>query len=162
MPLIFNLRHLEKRTICLEGEISPEELELTGVDEMIQVTEPVRYDLILERLNQSVLVQGSLKVQLECECVRCLQPFSRPLVLDPWLCDLPLEGEDRVPVENDFVDLTPFVREDILLAFPQHPLCEPDCRGLLATERNSSESTSVDDQAIGSPSAWAELNKLKF
>ena len=50
--------------------------------------------------------------------------------VDPWIADLPLVGEEKVAVDNDCVDLTPYLREDILLAFPQHPLCEPDCRGL--------------------------------
>jgi uncharacterized metal-binding protein YceD (DUF177 family) len=50
---------------------------------------------------------------------------------------LPLEGEDKVPVDNDCVDLTPFVREDILLEFPQHPLCKPDCGGIENKNRAS-------------------------
>jgi len=39
---------------------------------------------------------------------------------------LPLEGEEKTPVDNDCVDLTPFAREDMLLEFPQHPVCEPE------------------------------------
>ena len=73
---------------------------------------------------------GSLTLTLDCECVRCLKTFEHELKLTDWALHLPLEGEEKVPVENDCVDLTPFVREDILLEFPQHPLCKPDCRGL--------------------------------
>ncbi len=40
-----------------------------------------------------------------------------------------------VPIKNDCVDLTPWVREDILLGFPQHPLCRPDCGGLKESQR---------------------------
>jgi uncharacterized metal-binding protein YceD (DUF177 family) len=60
------------------------------------------------------------------------------------------------------VDLTPFVREDILLEFPRHPLCEPQCRGLpkmSAGKAKKSDGTGTTD--VGSP-AWAELNKLKL
>ena len=72
---------------------------------------------------------------LACQCVRCLTSFRLPLELNGWTCHLPLQGEDRVKVLNDCVDLTPYVREDILLEIPQHPLCDPECRGLPKTWR---------------------------
>ena len=31
---------------------------------------------------------------------------------------------------DDSVDLTAVIREDILLAFPAHPVCDPHCAGL--------------------------------
>jgi uncharacterized protein len=161
MPITFNLRHLEKKSLELQGELSAEELELTEVDEMVRLAEPVQYELFIERLNDSVLVRGSLESTLACQCVRCLRPFTRPLALEDWTCDLPLEGEEKVTITNDCVDLTPYLREDILLAFPQHPLCEPDCRGLLKPEHNLNEAAGVD-QVNDSSSAWAALNKLKF
>jgi uncharacterized protein len=162
MPLIFNLRHLERGPLHLQGELSPEELELTGVDELIEVPEPVHYDLNIERLGQNVLVQGKLQTTLRCQCVRCLQPVTYQVDLQGWACDLPLEGEEPVKVTNDCVDLTPYLREDILLAFPQHPLCGPDCRGLLDPEHNLQEPASVDRPGSGASKTWAELDKLKF
>ena len=162
MPITFNLRHLEKQNLHLVGELPADELDLAGVDEMIQVTQPLRYDLVVERLSDSVLVQGRLRCTLDCECVRCLQAFTRELDFSAWTCNLPLTGEDKVPINNDCVDLTPYVREDTLLAFPQHPLCDPDCPGLREPGRNLNESASVDHQASEACSAWAELNKLKF
>lgn len=161
MPLNFNLRHLDDRNLELQGELTAEELELTGIDEMMELRQPVRYDLTLERLSTSVLVRGSLNGTLECQCVRCLRPFTKRLDLDDWMCDLPLEGEERAAVVNDRIDLTPYVREDILLAFPQHPLCEPGCRGLLDRGHNLNEPASIEKPAK-ELSAWAELNKLKL
>jgi uncharacterized metal-binding protein YceD (DUF177 family) len=58
------------------------------------------------------------------------------------------------------VDLTPLVREDILLGFPQHPLCEPDCGGLKKASVGKARKTVGKDES--KPSAWAELNKLKL
>jgi uncharacterized metal-binding protein YceD (DUF177 family) len=162
MPITFNLRHLEKRELRLVGEVPASELDLVDADEMIQVNEPVRYDLLLERLSDSVLVQGQLHCTLSCQCVRCLRPFTFELELKPWTRDLALTGEERVPVSNDCVDLTPYVREDTLLAFPQHPLCEADCPGLRETGGDSNESASVERPVSEASSAWAELNKLKF
>ena len=72
MPLIINSRLLDKRDLELAGELPAEELELAGVDEMIEVTQPVKYTLVAERLNQSILVQGQLSCQLGCQS-RCRQ-----------------------------------------------------------------------------------------
>jgi uncharacterized protein len=71
------------------------------------------------------------------------------------------EGEQAAPIVNDCVDLTPYLREDILLEFPQHPLCDPECRGLQAkpTGKKKAGSGSKTD---GTSTTWSELNKLKF
>src|SRR5678815_2322170 len=98
---------------------------------MIQVSEPLHYDLTVEKLQDALLLEGDLKIRLQCQCVRCLTPFEHVLELKDWTIHVPLEGEEATLPINDCVDLTPFVREDILLAFPQHPLCDPQCRGLL-------------------------------
>jgi uncharacterized protein len=99
---------------------------------------------------------------LDCHCVRCLKPFKYPLKFEDWTALLPLEGEDRVPVVNDLVDLTPSIREDILLAFPQHPLCDPECRGLPKTSIGGNKQTKKTGQVEPKSPAWAELDKLKL
>src|SRR5579871_3267 len=130
MPLLLNLRQLEKGPRRLEGGLTPAELELENVDELIRLESPVAYNLEASKLDQNILVQGALDVLLRCECARCLKPFDLPLKLHDWTCLLELEGEESEPVMNDCVDLTPHVREDILLELPQHPLCQAGCRGL--------------------------------
>ena len=161
MPLTFNLRHLENKSLHLRGELSPRDLDAEGLDELIAMRQPVQYDLWLERLQNSVLVQGNLSVILDCECVRCLKKFQHPVELDPWSVDLPLIGEEKVPVENDCVDLTPLIREDILLAFPQYPLCENECSGLPKAHEKGQRGADAGQQDEAS-SLWAELDKLKF
>ena len=118
MPLIVNLRHLEEHDVILRGELSVDELDLDTRDEMIRVTRPLQHEIEVQMLDDSLLLRGSLRLQLECRCVRCLKPFERELELNPWTCHLPLEGEERVPVVNDCADLTPYVREDMLLELP--------------------------------------------
>src|SRR5881396_1297229 len=162
MPLLFNIRHLEHRTVTLRGELPVAELDLGGIDELIQANSPLRHELVVERYERSILVQGRLGLKLRCECVRCLKSFDYPLAFDSWSCLLPLEGEDKALISNDCVDLTPYIREDIVLAFPQHPLCEPECRGLSSGPQAGPRQSSGANLAGGLPSAWAELNKLKL
>ena len=161
MSLSVNLRHLAAHSLRLQGELPAAELDIETRDAVIEFTDPAEYDLEVEQLEGGLLVQGELHVVLNCKCVRCLKPFVHRLELNPWTCHVPLRDEDAAPVVNDRVDLTPFVREDILLAFPQHPLCEPDCRGLpIAGLGHASKSAGGPTEA--SSPAWAELNKLKF
>ena len=43
MPLLVNLRHLEKHDVHLDGELPVRELELDTRDEALQVKKPLKY-----------------------------------------------------------------------------------------------------------------------
>ena len=162
MPVLVNLRHLETKNVQLDGEISPKDLGLDErPDELVQPAGNAEYDLTVERQNETLLLTGSLHLDLRCECSRCLKPYAAEVELDPWEVIVPLAGEEAAEVDGDFVDLTPYLREDIFLAFPQRPLCKEDCAGLpgAGQDANSKGSLSLDNE---SSARWAELNKLKF
>jgi uncharacterized protein len=162
MPVRVNLRHLEAHSVKLDGELPVEELDLDIRDELIQARKPLKYDVEVEQVEQSLLLTGRLSLVLACECARCLKPFEFRLSLDPWTCHVPLEGEEAAPIFNDCVDLTPYLREDILLEFPQHPLCDPECRGLQKKPTGKKNKAGSASKTEGTSSAWSELNKLKF
>lgn len=160
MRPVVNLRHLEDHPVSLEDELTPEEFEIEIKDPLIQMKEPLRYTLEVEEMEKGLLAQGALKLTLDCECARCLKPFRHTLDLADWACHIPLEGEEKAAVVNDCVDLTPYVREDIVLAFPQRPLCGPDCEGLPGVLPPRELGTSSESPLTSNP--WAELNKLKL
>ncbi len=160
MPLLINLRHLEKRDLALNGELPVAELDIETRDEMVQVGKPLRHRLEVQRLDDALLVRGKLVLPLACQCVRCLKPFEFRLELADWTCHIPLVGEEKAPIVSDCVDLTPFLREDILLELPQHPLCKPDCGGL--KKPNVGKSKKNGPGATNNPPTWAALDKLKF
>ena len=162
MPLLINIRHLEDKTVTLEGDLPAAELDIEGIDELIRPASPLSHHLEADRHERSILVQGRLGLTLACECGRCLKPFEKRLELPQWSCLLPLEGEDKVLISNDCVDLTPYVREDIVLAFPQQPLCEPDCPGLSRGRQDGPRASSRPVSSGDPSSTWAELNKLKL
>lgn len=161
MPLTVNLRHLTRDSVRLEGELPVVELDLDIRDEMVQVKRPLRHDLEVQLLDHNLLVRGTLQMIIDCECVRCLKPFQHKIELTDWACHLPLQGDDQVSVVDDSVDLTPFIREDILLAFPAHPVCDPACGGLTGKPTGSKKNKATNPADAG-PSVWAELDKLKF
>jgi uncharacterized protein len=161
MPILVNLRHVEANDLHVEGDVPIQELDIEPRDEVIRLGLPLHYKLEVQKLENGLLVQGSLRLPLQCDCVRCLKSFQQELRLDHWTAHLPLEGEDATPINNDCVDLTPFLREDILLEFPQHPLCQPECHGLPKTSIAGARKASNGQPRAGS-SAWDKLNKLKF
>lgn len=161
MALLVNLLHLTRDSVALKGEVPVEELEYGVNDEMVKLNSPLEYDLEAEKLEDAVLVQGRLMLKLDCRCVRCLNEFPYELELVQWACHLPLSGEDAVPIVNDCVDLTPHIREDTLLGFPQHPVCKPECGGLsIGTHGNPADPK--ESQQVLPSSAWSELDKLKL
>jgi len=159
MPLTVNLRHLEKHDVTLDGEMSAADLEIETRDEMVQLRQPLRHSIEVQKLGDSLLVRGRLILTLDCLCVRCLKPFSYRLEMRDWTCHVPLVGEESAPVVSDSVDLTPYLREDILLEFPQHPLCKPGCDGLKNPNTETTKKSGAD--GIDKSSPWTELDKLK-
>jgi uncharacterized protein len=160
MPLKINIRHLEEKDLHLQGDLPAQELELDD-DELVRARRPLLYNLTVRLAGKDVLVAGRLEMALDCECARCLKPFSFRLAIPDWLLHLPSDGPERAVLQDDVVDLTPYLREAILLEFPQHPLCQSDCEGLPKRADASGQKTEGSGQ-MPMASAWAELNKLKF
>jgi len=161
MSLKVNLKHLETAPVALDDEIPGLELAPEFQDELIRLVHPVEYELTVTRQPGGLLVSGRLATRLECDCARCLRTFLLPLELPEFAALVPLEkvdGEEYSVVDGDFADLTPVVREDILIALPTSPLCSVDCRGLTSK-------TDARDLHLGESSsagAWSALDNLKL
>lgn len=159
MKLTCSLAALQDGPVRLSGTLPAQEMDLVSLDPLIRIERPLAFELSVQLLGETLLMEGSLRLDVDCDCVRCLRPFVYPLRIDPWACVLPLQGEDRAPVVNEVVDLTPYVREDTLLGLPSHPLCEPDCRGI--ADRPMSEGRGPGG-SHGTASAWTILDNLKL
>ncbi len=155
MSLIVNLEDLKEADQRLDGELPLEMVETEATDELIKADKPLVYELEASLLDDALLVRGWLELPLDCECARCLKPFVHTINLPDWTLHLPLVGEDAIETINDSVDLTPWVREDMFLGFPQHPLCAPDCSGLKAA---GPEGSTAVAETKPSPSPWAQLD----
>ena len=162
MPLTINLTHLEKGPQDYQGEIPLEELEMDTQDELIQPGSGIGYELKVERHEQNLLIQGEIRQVFQCECARCLQPYENQVILSKWSQLVPLSGDDAIEVNNDCLDLTPILREDMLLTLPQHPLCAKDCRGMDSSAGESTVPRTENPERDQSPSAWTALDKLRL
>ena len=100
-------------------------------------------DLVYYRSGQEIFFKGALGGKLEGSCSRCLNNYSFLLtkefdfVLSPDPSKLVRRVEELRQEDlglsyysTDEINLTPFIREQVMLALPTQPLCKEDCRGL--------------------------------
>lgn len=137
-------------TLHVEGEEEHDILELH--DEGIRVLSPVRYSLEVGISDGGLFATGSLGVDLELECVRCLKHF-------PFTIEIPDFAAQVELGTSETVDLTDETREDILLALPPHPHCDWNganrCAGVLKIREL--EPTPEPEER----NPWATLDQLE-
>ena len=160
MSLLVNVQKVSAGEVALSGALPPEALEVE-FDETVSGLSAVRYALRVVKHDRGLSISGALDTEATFECVRCLRPFTRSIALPEWRAFGPLEGEEKLSVFNDCVDLTPLVRDDILLNFPRHPTCgRPDCE--LPQGRKRPSDADASGETAGDPSVWSDLDNLNL
>ncbi len=148
-------RKIPVEGLHLEGEESGVDLDVSG--EYLKPLGPVHYSLDIGLSGDSFFVTGTLGIDLEFECVNCLEKFKYPLQVENFAMQMDLAGEETV-------DLTPQIREDILINLPQYPRCDWNgqkvCEGMLKFKRETGPEASPEPLAPAAD-AWNELDKLK-
>jgi uncharacterized protein len=88
----------------------------------------------LTRTPQGLYTQGHLRAATLANCDRCLEPFDQRL--SSRVSELFYYPPESAPAgaatvgDDAHLDLTPLVREDMLLSIPLQKLCRPNCKGL--------------------------------
>jgi uncharacterized protein len=93
------------------------------------------------RSGADLFFHGRVGASVEGSCGRCLKEYSFPLnkefdfILAPDTRSTKNKELNQEEMGLSFysgeeIDLTPFVREQVLLTLPTRPLCGEDCRGL--------------------------------
>ncbi|MEP6809871.1 MAG: hypothetical protein ABI992_06485 [Chthoniobacterales bacterium] len=110
-----HLRQIPADGLHLEGEedCPLPELEKEGV----VCTGPLRYSLDLGISEGALWANGWLEQPVEMACVACLERFVYTIRVPQFALHTELGGPETI-------DLTPFVREDILLNLPAYPRCD--------------------------------------
>jgi len=107
--------------------------------EKIEFDGPVKLDLVLTNVNNTIVVEGDISAKLRLACGNCLDSFTFPVQaefsetyynegregIEP--------GEFYTPYNGDKLDLTPEVIKSIFVALPMRVVCRQDCKGLCPT-----------------------------
>ena len=108
----------------------------------VRFPSPVQVNVTYYRSGRELFFHGGLKGRVEADCSRCLESvafvieknFDFVLTPDPLPTNKNRElTEDEMGLSfysGEDIDLSPYVREQTLLALPLRPLCSEGCRGL--------------------------------
>ena len=148
-----HLKQIPSEGLHVEGTDPRGILDLQ--DRSVEPVSDVDYSLDIGLSEGGLFATGQLAVDLELECVACLERFRYPLRVRDFACQVELTGSERV-------DLTEPVREDILLALPPHPHCdwngERVCQGVSYLAKTQGAGAPL----AGKPDAWGALDQLKL
>jgi uncharacterized protein len=135
--------------------------------ELIRVPEGADLALTLrmESVSEGVLVSGRARARLTGECGRCLREVNDEL--DVTFQELyayadsateETTDEDEVGrMQGDLIDLEPALRDAVVLALPNHPLCREDCPGLCPECGTHWDELPADHTHRQVDSRWAAL-----
>jgi uncharacterized metal-binding protein YceD (DUF177 family) len=116
---------------------------------------PLTYDLELGLSAGALWANGSLSQPVELRCVSCLEKFVHEVKVPAFALHAEFHGPETV-------DLTPHMREDVLLNMPAHPHCDRDggriCKG--AKSEKDADLTEQQREAKREHD-WEMLDKLR-
>jgi len=119
MKIIVN--QVPQEGLYLREQIKPADLDLET--ELIKFLSDISIEGKVNRITNALTVSLNIKAVLSAACSRCLEDFKWDFSKDV-LFNFPLEST------TTFIDISPDIREEIILDYPMKPLCRTDCKGL--------------------------------
>jgi uncharacterized protein len=147
---------------------APPDLDLP----LTAVSDPLRFDGVVESVVEGILVRGTLRAELRVACARCLEEFSEavavPLVelfsepasAQPVAAGEPSEVESGYELRDRQIDLDALVRDALVPAAPLQPRCRPDCAGLCPQCGHNRNQGPCSCLEAPRDSRWAALEAL--
>jgi uncharacterized protein len=121
-------------------------------------------ELVVQRAATGDVFRLALATRLEGPCMRCLQPASLAIDVDPHEYEATDPGADE-ELRSEYVsdgelDVDAWARDVVSLSVPDRILCRPDCAGLCAVcGKDLNVEPHVHAEATGDP-RWAALETL--
>jgi uncharacterized protein len=132
----------------------------------------IHADITATHTNPGAYLEGDVRATISEQCSRCLRPIDTPVetrFAEQYYSTIDVvsgDPKDEPPrdakrIGSDFrIDLTPLLREELILATPLAPLCKPDCRGLcLVCGRDLNDEPHDHEAPVDE--RWTTLSKLK-
>lgn len=142
-------------------------------DSRIDDATEVSVTIELESSTTGIVARGEARVGWTSLCRRCLRPvtgivaadidevFSREVPKHRRAGDESVTTADAEPLIGDQIDFMLPVREAVLLAVPDAPLCRIDCPGLCPQCGADRATTKCSCVAIVRDERWAALDALR-
>ena len=154
--IIITVALLEKGEVELNGVMTPEEMKIDD-SSLIKFTGNINYKLRAKLINGAVLLDGQVSSSISSFCGRCTIAVEQELV-NRAVCHF---YED---IDQQTIDVTDDIREDLLIMLPVNPLCSEQCLGLCnkcGADLNNEDCDCVIEENIA-VDIWGDLDKLDF
>jgi uncharacterized metal-binding protein YceD (DUF177 family) len=138
--------HLEGEEDCLIPELESDGVRCAG---------PMQYKIDVGVAEGSLWANGSLKQPIELSCVACLEKFIHEIKVPAFALHTELRGPETV-------DLSPFMREDLLLNLPAHPRCDREGGHTCKATHPDQPQPPKQQRADKREHDWGALDKLKL
>ncbi len=138
----------------VEGEESADILKLGDVSGLT-ILSPICYRFRVELVSGELVVRGTLALRAAFDCNRCARRFEKEIRVPDFIC----VRECRELAEA--IDLTEDMREDMILAFPNYPVCSSGCRGLCPLCGVDLNEKTCSCRPPADNSAWDALDQIK-
>lgn len=114
----------------------------------------------LESVLGGLELTGAMTAGWKGACRRCLEPIEQTVQQDlrEMFGSAPTDGE-AYPIDDGAVDLTPMVRDCLVLALPIAPLCSEDCAGPAPDAYPMNQPETAPEDRLKDP-RWAALDAL--
>lgn len=154
-PFFIDLRHFPAEGVHREGTLPATFFDLAPAD-TIQPSSPLTYSLDIQRDDDEIIAQGEVSSDFSLQCGRCGERFDYRLDLPDFVMEAPIENEQTI-------DLTAPLREDILLALPSYPRCEDGniIPHACPAEGRFTEAAPSDEPPAEDKGIWDALDQLK-
>jgi uncharacterized protein len=151
----FDIIDLEHQPLDLAGSEPSSFLDIEE-SPVFKFNAPAQYQLNICKVNQGVLVKGTIATTAEGICGRCLEQVTIPIANND-ICRFYEE------VNGTELDITDDIREELVINIPLNCICSDACQGLCPVCGNNQNLKPCDcHNDSGGNDAWSELDKLKL
>jgi uncharacterized protein len=175
--VFFSVRDLELRKVRFDVSIPPGQIEYLEKLRQVSNLEAEGVAELLSNTLGEIRVKGRLKVLMQADCDRCLEPAESPVDSEFDLFYRPEpemkgrhpgeevainEGETEIAFyEGAGLELNDILREHIILTLPMQYVCSEACKGICPVcgkDRNQAD-CGCREQLVDE--RWAALKNLK-
>lgn len=156
-----------QRRAEIDGELASDDPAWDGTG--IAFAEPVAVELDVQQAGPDVVARGRVRGTAALACRRCTTPVAYELdeeltlVFRAGISAVEAEAEEVyvLPERAKELDLTPALREHVLLAVPEYVNCSEECRGFCARCGTNLNQASCDCVVEDEDPRWAALRRLR-
>jgi uncharacterized protein len=141
----------EMHPLELKEDLDPAFLDLSASS--ARADQPVHAEILVEKDGDNYLVTGWLQTSLTLQCGRCVEWFPQPVRVE-------VGHLFEAPHPNS-IDLTPLLREDILLELPLNAACRLGADGRCPVTGEVYRPRPETSGSLAGEAVWEALSKIK-